>query len=102
MRMPREFAMALAVAVALSFAGGIVGIIAGVVSASLLMAYGILGFAVAHAVTRGIDARGLVLGVAYASVMVFGWPILVLCLLGLADTIFDLRGRVARRRPPPT
>ena len=62
MWLPREFAMAMAVAVALSFAGGIVGIIAGVVSASLLMAYGILGFAVAHAVTRGIDARGIVLG----------------------------------------
>lgn len=102
MRLPREIAMALAAAVALSFAGGMVGIIAGVASASLFMAYGILGFAVLHAVTRGLDARGLLLGAAYASVMVFGWPMLALCLLGLADAIFDLRGRIARRRQPPT
>jgi hypothetical protein len=32
---------------------------------------------------------------------VFGWPVLVMSLLGLADTAFDFRGRVARRRDPP-
>jgi hypothetical protein len=42
-----------------------------------------------------------VLGATYASVLVFGWPMLALCLLGLADAIFDLRTRAARRRPPP-
>ena len=39
----------------LSFIGGLIGIIAGVLSASLLMAYGMLGFAVLHAITRGMD-----------------------------------------------
>ncbi len=77
------------------------GIVAGVVSASLFMAYGILGFAVLHALTRGLDARGFMLGAAYASVMVFGWPMLALCLLGLVDAIFDLRARLARRPNPP-
>ncbi len=100
MRLPREAAMALAVAVILSFVGGIIGIIAGVAAAGLLMAYSILGFAVLHAVTRGMNARGFVLGAVYASVLVFGWPMLLLCLIGLADAIFDLRGRVARGRPP--
>ena len=99
MRLPREAAMALAVAVILSFVGGIIGIIAGVAAAGLLMAYSILGFAVLHAVTRGMNARGFVLGAVYASVLVFGWPMLLLCLIGLADAIFDLRGRVARRPP---
>ena len=101
MRLPREAAIALAIAVVLSFAGGMLGIVAGVVSASLLVAYGILGFAVLHAVTRGAAARGFILGAAYASVLVFGWPMLALCLLGIADAIFDLRGRAARKRPPP-
>jgi hypothetical protein len=100
MRLPRELALALAVTVALSFAGGLLGIVAGVVSASLLMAYGILGFAVLHAVTSGITARGFLLGATYASVLVFGWPMLALCALGLADAVFDLRGRAARWRPP--
>jgi len=100
MRLPREAAMALAVAVILSFVGGLVGIITGIAAASLLMAYGIIGFAVLHAITRGMNARGFVLGAVYASVLVFGWPMLLLCLIGLADAIFDIRGRVARARPP--
>ena len=33
--------------------------------------------------------------------IVFGWPVLVMMLLGLADTAFDIRGRVAARRGPP-
>ena len=92
----------MAVAMGLSFAGGLVGIIAGVLSASLLMAYGVLGFAVLHAITRGINSRGFVLGGVYASVIVFGWPVLVLCLLGLVETAFDLRARIAKKRGPPS
>jgi hypothetical protein len=98
---PRALTAVLAIAVVLSFFGGLVGIIAGVLSACLLMAYGVLGFAVLHAITQGLDARLFLLGGIYAAVLVFGWPVLVLCLLGLIDTAIDLRGRMARRRGPP-
>ena len=101
MTFPRPFAAALAIALGLSFFSGLVGILAGVLSASLLMAYGILGFAVLHAITRGINSRAFLLGGIYAAVIVFGWPVLALCLLGLIDTAFDLRARVARKRGPP-
>lgn len=101
MTFPRPVAAALAVAIILSFVGGIAGIIAGVLAASLLIAFGVLGFAVLHAITQGMNARGLLLGAAYAAVLVFGWPMLALCVLGLVDTIFDLRGRIARKRGPP-
>ena len=46
---------------ALSFVGSLIGIVAGVLSASLLMAYGVLGFAVLHAITRGMASRIFVL-----------------------------------------
>ena len=42
------------------------------------------------------------LGGVYVAVVVFGWPVLVMSLLGLADTAFDLRGRVAAPARPPT
>jgi hypothetical protein len=80
---------------------GMVGTSAGVLAASLLMAYAILGFAVLHMITRGMGARPFTLSGIYVAVFVFGWPVLVMSLLGLADTAFDLRGRASRRRGPP-
>jgi hypothetical protein len=101
MTFPRPSAATLAVAIALSFIDNLLGIVAGVVSSSLLMAYSVLGFAVLHAITRGINSRPFLLGGVYAAVMVFGWPILALCVLGLAESVFNLRARAARRRGPP-
>ena len=81
---------------------GMVGKAALTIAAALLMIYALLGFAVLHHVTRGMNARMLMLGGAYVSVMVLGWPILLMILLGLTDTVLDFRGRVAGRRGPPT
>jgi hypothetical protein len=104
MRFPTYAPMLTAIAVAVSFLPGILGIAGGVLAASLVMAYGILGFAVLHAITRGMTSRPLVLGGVYASVLIIGWPVLAMTALGLADTAFDLRSRAAQRRggPPRT
>jgi len=101
---PRTTAAVFAIAVALTFAGGMAGLLATVTSAALVVAYGILGFAVLHALTRGTRGRGLVLGATYAAVILFFWPVVALCMLGLADAAIDLRGRAASRRglPPIT
>jgi hypothetical protein len=101
MTFPPVMVAALALAIALSFVDGLLGIVAGVFSASLLLAYGVLGFAVLHAITAGMNMRGFVLALAYAAVIVLGWPLLALCLLGLADAALGLRGRIARKRGPP-
>jgi hypothetical protein len=70
--------------------------------ASLLTAYAILGFAVVHSITRGMAMRPFVLGGVYTVIVLF-WPVAIgLILLGLADTAFDLRGRVAGKRNLPT
>ena len=92
----------LGAAVVATFVSGLAGLVANVLTASLLMAYAVLGFAVLHAVTRGNPGRVFALGGAYAAVCVFGWPTLGMTLLGLADSIFDIRGKVARRRGPPS
>lgn len=89
-------------AIAGSFLPGMVGTACGVLGAAMLMAYAILGFAVLHNISRGIGSRMLLLGGAYAAVLVLGWPALLVMMLGLADAALDLRGRVARRRSPPT
>jgi hypothetical protein len=48
-----------------------------------------------------MDARLFVLGGVYAAVLVFGWPVLALCALGLIEAAVDLRARIARKRGPP-
>lgn len=96
--LPPLTAAALTAAVALTFTGGMVAIIASVAAASLIMAFAVIGFAVLHTVTRGQTSRPLLIGSAYASVMVFGWPVLLIALLGLADTFLHLRARFASRK----
>jgi hypothetical protein len=98
---PKPIAAALAAAMALSFTGGLISIVAGVFAASMLMAYAVLGLAVLHTITRGMKSRAFLLGGIYGAIIVFGWPVLALCVLGLIETAIDLRARVAQRRGPP-
>jgi hypothetical protein len=89
-----------AAAIAGFFLPGLLGIAAGVLMGSMLTAYAVLGFAVLHAITLGSRGRPFALGGAYVAVLVLGWPALIMVLLGLADTAFNLRGRSARGRGP--
>lgn len=92
----------LAVALAASFVPGIVGMVGTILTASLLMAYALLGLAVMHKLSHTFKARGLMLGGLYALIAVFGWPILAMALVGLADSVLDLRGRASAKGGPPT
>ena len=99
--LPRHASVLLAAAMAGMLIGDLLGIVAGVLTASLLFAYALVGLAVLHAATRGINGRGFVLAGIYAIVAVFKWPALLLSLLGLADLALDFRRRAAKRRGLP-
>jgi hypothetical protein len=101
MQFPAYAPALIAAAVAVSFIPGLIGSFGTVFTASLLMAYAILGLAVMHAITRGMASRPFALGGLYAVLIFFGWPVLILSMLGLADTAFNIRGRVAARSGPP-
>ncbi|MPZ39243.1 MAG: DUF2232 domain-containing protein [Rhizobiales bacterium] len=85
----------LAAAIAGSFLPDLPGMLSGVLAASLFMAYALMGFAVLHNITRGMGGRAFALVGAYFAVVVFGWPILAMSLLGLAESAFNIRGRFA-------
>jgi hypothetical protein len=95
----------LGAAVAGSFLPDLIGVSASALAASLMVAHVLLGLAVIHASTLGLSGRGFILGSVYASVLIFSWPIrwplLLIGLIGITDTMFDLRGLIARRRGPP-
>jgi hypothetical protein len=100
-RFPAYAPAVTGLAVAGSFVTGMLGVSSSVLMSSLLVAYAMLGLAVLHSITRGFGARPFVLGSAYAATVLLVWPAIALTLLGLADTAFDLRGQIARRRGPP-
>jgi hypothetical protein len=100
--LPPSSSALLAAAIAGSFLPDLAGVLSGVFAASLLMAFAILGFAVLHAITRGMRGRIVMLTGLYAAAAVFGWPVLAVALLGLAESILNIRSRVARKRGPPS
>ena len=92
---------ALCAAIAFCFVGGLLAILAQIITTALMMAYALTGLAVLHTVTLAIKSRALWLGCTYAIVVLFVWPVLAMAVLGLADALFGLRQRYLQGRPPP-
>jgi hypothetical protein len=82
------------------FLPGVPGVAAGLLAAPLTIAFMMVGFAVVHAVTRGVAGRSALLWGMYLSVVVLASPALVMTVLGVTETLFDLRARFSRRGPP--
>ena len=102
MRFPSYAPALTAAAVAGTFLSGLLGVSAGVLSrepADGLRDPRLRRAACDHA--RHAAAAPSCSAASTPPVIVFGWPVLVMSLLGLADTAFDFRGRAARRRGPP-
>lgn len=99
---PPWIPLLLAAAIAGTFAPGLLGMLCWVLTASLLTAYMLLGFAVLHATTRTLGGRVFILAGSYLTVMLLGWPALAVAILGLLDSALDVRGRIARKRANST
>lgn len=99
--LPPMTLVTLSIAAALSFVGGLPAIIAQIVTAALMTAYALVGFATLHVVTQPLKSRFLWLSCAYVAVMLFGWPVILLVGLGLTDAFVGLRARFHQRRAPP-
>ncbi|MBW7967138.1 DUF2232 domain-containing protein [Bradyrhizobium sp. BR 10261] len=91
----------LCIALAFCFTGGLLAIVAQITTAALMMAYALTGFAVLHTLTLALKSRTFWLGSTYAVVVVFGWPVIAMVILGLADAVFGFRERFLRNRQPP-
>ena len=81
--------------------GGLAAMFAQITTTALMMAYGLTGFAVLHTLTLALKSRVFWLCCTYAIVVAFGWPVLAMIVLGLADAVFGIRQRYLRGKPPP-
>ncbi|MBY0381721.1 MAG: YybS family protein [Xanthobacteraceae bacterium] len=96
--LPRPVLVALGIALAACFTGGLLAMCARIVSSSLLLAYGMVGFAVLHTITQAVAGRAFILSGMYAATLFIGWPMLGAILLGLADALFGIRQRYWQRQ----
>jgi hypothetical protein len=66
----------------------------------LVAVYALAGLGVVHSLIRNLNWRGMALGAVYGSVIVFGWPIVVLAVLGLIEPYANLKARGPKGSPP--
>lgn len=95
LRLPRTAAVLLILAGVVAALGGVVGVASGVVAAPLSVAFMLQGLAAAHALTRGLAARRLILCAVYFVVLSLVPSALALAVLGLVDCLLPLRRREA-------
>ncbi|MBR0726212.1 DUF2232 domain-containing protein [Bradyrhizobium manausense] len=99
--LPPMTLVALCVALAFSFFGGMTGLLAVVVTTVLMMAYALIGLAVLHTITRDLANRAFWLAATYVIILMFSVSLVLLTGLGLADAVFGFRERFLRNRQPP-
>ena len=98
MTYPAGFPLLVAMAVAATFAPGIVGVAGSSFTGSLLFAYLLAGLALMHFIARS-RARWL-LWIVYTALLLFGpYAAFALMLGGLLDPVLDLKRRLGA--PPP-
>lgn len=96
-RMPVEAIAGLAAGIVLSFAGGFVGLAGGALAGALVAGFGLAGLACVHDLSRDKPWRMPTLLAIYLALLIMLITVFpFLALLGIADTLFDLR----RRWPP--
>ena len=99
--LPNEALAILAVAVVVAFLPGAVGYAAGAVAGAFGGALALIGLAVLHATTVGNSVRLLILVAVYVLLVFFGGlPLILLAVLGVAETFLHLRARRLRGPPP--
>ena len=96
--MPQPVLAALGIAIVLCFFGGVTALVAKIITASLLLAYGMTGFAVLHTVSQAMAGRSFMLSGIYALTAFIGWPLAGAIVLGLADAAFGIRKRYWRKQ----
>ncbi len=92
-QLPNFLAPILAVALLGCFLPGGAGQIAAALAGSVAFAFALAGYGTLHAVLRGKPGRFAMLFLLYAASIIFMLPIVIMALVGIADTLLNLRFR---------
>ncbi len=95
MTYPQLFAFALPAALVMSFLPGEFGFAGMSLVAVFFTPYFLLGLVVIHAISRGWQGRPFVLAFVYLAIVIFGWVVVLIGILGLVEVWWHLRDRYA-------
>jgi hypothetical protein len=98
---PPQLLAGFAVAAALTFASGLIGLAGTAFLGGFACAYLILGLAVMHVIATGFQLKLLMLGLLYTGLILTPWVAPILVLVGVAEPFLQLRRRVMQRPAPP-
>jgi hypothetical protein len=101
LRLPVTASALLTVAAMASLLPDLFGILSGAFAASLVVVFAMVGLAVLHSISFPANIRRLVLAAVYTVTFLIGWPLLLISVVGFAETLFNIRARIAGRRRPP-
>lgn len=95
-RLPRWLTPTLAVAAVAALLPDVPGLVGANAAIVVAMPFMLVGLAVLHTVSQRWPARGLALGLIYATTVILGWPAILVAGLGVVDQWLPLRrGRTA-------
>jgi len=95
MELPNWMSIALALAILFSFFSGVIGDFGRNASLLLSTPFFLLGLAVIHTLSRRVSARGPVLFGVYFLLVIVGWLLALVVLLGVLEQWISLRQRFA-------
>jgi magnesium-transporting ATPase (P-type) len=99
-KMPAGATLVLLIAIALTFTGGMTGLLAAGVAAPFTLAFALVGLGLVHVLTRGSPWRSFILSALYIGAVLVPHIGLLLALVGLAETIFSYRTAGKPPQPP--
>lgn len=97
---PQLLTLGMPLAIALSFAPGIAGILATCFVGAFSLAYLLLGLVVIRVLTSGMAMQPLLLAAVYIAILILGWVALIVIAIGIAEPLFNLRRTWGAPRSP--
>jgi hypothetical protein len=98
--LPTWFVGLTAIFAAGSFFDGFAGFASRNLIVIFIAVYALAGLGVVHALIRNLQWRGMALGAVYGAIVVFGWPIAVVAVLGLIEPYANNKARAPKGTPP--
>jgi hypothetical protein len=83
-----------------TFLDGFGGYVARNAMVILVAAYALAGLGVVHALAATLQWRGMALGAVYGALIVFGWPLAILAVVGLIEPYANIKARARTGASP--